>query len=305
MSEGSDRREQPTRPTEPAAPAGAERAPEGESAAPDIPRSALELVIRRAVELSLTERDSQERLSEEEVVRVATEVGLPAHLARQALYERPILDSASGPFDRWFGGGIVSASRTIPAADADRLRRRLEDYLGGHEYLQLVRRRGGRLFFVPADDAISTLARGLFRPSRRYQLARARRVLVDVRALDENASHVQIATDFSQQRRSAAKTAVGAGGILALAIGGVSAAVVASGAPPGVLGTIGEVGAFLGMSGASLAGIVRLAGRNFRNRMLEAKTELDGLLDRAEHGERLEPPPAPWRRRLQQRLGGG
>jgi hypothetical protein len=35
-----------------------------------------------------------------------------------------------------------------------------------------------------------------------------------------------------------------------------------------------------------------------------AKFEVTGLLDRLEHGERLEPPPAPWRRRLQLRLFG-
>lgn len=277
---------------------------EPETQVPAIPRSDLELVIRRAVELSLTERDAQERLSEEEVVRVAIEVGLPAHLARQALYERPILQATPGAFDRWFGGSIVTASRAIPAADADRLRRRLEEYLGTHEYLQLVRRRGGRLFFTPAEDTISMLARGLFRPSRRYQLARARRVMVDVRALDGTSSHVQIATDFAEQRKSAARGAVIGGSIAGLAVAGTSAALVAFNAPPGIVGTVAGIGALAGMGGLTLGGIVRLAGRSFRQKMAEARTELEGLLDRAEHGERLEPPPPPWRRRLQQRMRG-
>lgn len=269
-----------------------------------IARSDLEGVIRRAVELSLTERDAQERLSEEEVVRVATEVGLPAHLARQALYERPALSARVRPYDRWFGDGIVTASRAIPAADADRLRRRLEEYLSTHEYLQLVRRRSGRLYFMPADDTISKLARGLFRPSRRYQLSRARRVAVDVRALDDTSSHVQIATDFEEQRKSAAQVATGAGGMLALALGGAATALVAFNMPTGLPAVVAEVGTFLGVTGASLAGMIRLAGRSFRNRMAGARTELEGLLDRAEHGEQLEPPPPPWRRRLQQRMRG-
>jgi hypothetical protein len=38
--------------------------------------------------------------------------------------------------------------------------------------------------------------------------------------------------------------------------------------------------------------------------MKDARTELESLLDRAEHGERLEPPPAPWRRRLQMKFLG-
>ena len=38
--------------------------------------------------------------------------------------------------------------------------------------------------------------------------------------------------------------------------------------------------------------------------MDEARVELEGLLDRAERGEPLEPPPAPWRKRLQMRMLG-
>lgn len=300
MSERPERQE----PEAPAAPKRDDVQGDTEAQPPAIVRADLEAVIRRAVELSLTEREAQEQLSEDEVIRIATEVGLPAHLARQALYERPLLDSPEAPLDGWFGRGIIAASRSIPRADADRLRRRLEDYLSTHEYLQLVRRRGGRLFFVPAEDTISALARGLFRPSSRYQLARARRVLVDVRSLDESSSHVQIATDYSQQRQSAARGAAIGGGIAGVALGGLGAALIAVQAPPGIVAGIAEIGAFLGIGAATVASTLRIAGRGFKRRMAEARTELEGLLDRAEHGERLEPPPAPWRRKLQQRLRG-
>jgi hypothetical protein len=262
-------------------------------------------VIRRAVELSLSERDAEEQLTEEEVVRVATEVGLPARLARQALYELPSLSSTPDFWDPIFGGPIISSARAIERADADRLRRRLEEYLSAHEYLQLVRRKGGRLFFVPADDTISSLARGLLRPKSRYQLARARRVVVDVRTLDEKSSHVQIATDFSQQRGTAARQSAVTGGIIGTALGGLAAGLIAISSDPSFATYAGEVAAFVGVAGGTITGAVRLAGRQFRRRMLEAKLELDGLLDRAEHSERLEPPPAPWRRLLQQRLRGG
>jgi hypothetical protein len=261
-------------------------------------------VIRRAVELSLSDRDADEQLTEDEVVRVATEVGLPARLARQALYELPTLSSPPDFWDRIFGAPIVSSARAIERTDADRLRGRIEDYLSAHEYLQLVRRRGGRLFFVPAEDTISSLARGLLRPKSRYQLARSRRVVVDVRTLDEKSSHVQIATDFSQQRSSAARQSMVTGGIVGSALGGLAAGLVALNSDPSLITTAGEVAAFLGVAGGALTGVVSLAGRQFRRRMLEAKLELEGLLDRAEHGERLEPPPAPWRRRLQQRFRG-
>jgi hypothetical protein len=84
-----------------------------------IARRDLETVIRRAVDLSLAERDEEERLSEDEVVRVATELGLPARLARQALYERPALATTPSRFDRWFGDAILSSTRAVPL-DADR-----------------------------------------------------------------------------------------------------------------------------------------------------------------------------------------
>ena len=259
-------------------------------------------MIRRAVELSLSERDAEEHFTEEEVVRVATEVGLPARLARQALYELPALSSPPDFWERMFGGPIVSSARAIERADADRLRRRLEDYLSASEYLQLVRRKGGRLFFVPADDTISSLARGLLRPKSRYQLARARRVVVDVRTLDERSSHVQIATDFSQQRGSATRQSALTGGIIGAALGGLAAGLIALNSDPSLVTSAGQVAAFLGVAGGTFTGTLRLAGRQFRRRMLEAKLELDGLLDRAEHGDRLEPPLAPWRRMLQQRF---
>lgn len=282
----------------------------GEVAAPStdvdgptaIARRDLETVIRRAVDLSLAERDEEERLSEDEVVRVATELGLPARLARQALYERPALPATPSRFDRWFGDAILSSTRAVPL-DADRLRRRIEDYLTTYEYLHVVRRRGGRVFLVPADDAISSLARGLFRPGSRHPLSRARRVVLDVRWLDENGSHVQVATDFGEQRKSAVRGAIIGGGVVAGAAGSIAAA-VAYAAGPALPGAIPELTAFAGAFAGSMWGMLRLSGHRFRQFMQEAKLELDGLLDRAEHGDRLEPPPAPWRRRLEAKLRG-
>jgi hypothetical protein len=291
------------------APSPAPAAPAPEPAAADaeantsIARSDLESVIRRAVDLSLAEHDGEERLTEDEVVRVATELGLPERLARQALYEMPALDAAPSAFTSTFGTAIVAASRCVPG-DALRVRDRIEDYLGGHEYLRLLRRRSGRLHFVPAEDTLSSLARGLLRPRSRYHLARARRVVLDVRPLDDQSSHVQIATDFTEQRRSAIQSAF-VGGTFVAAVGAGLGALVAHGltafaVPSNLPEIVGAAGGF----GASMWGAVKYAGYRFRSRMLEAKTELDGLLDRAEHGDRLEPPPAPWRRRLQQRMQG-
>jgi hypothetical protein len=47
-----------------------------------------------------------------------------------------------------------------------------------------------------------------------------------------------------------------------------------------------------------------MAARDFRSRLGLARRELAHLLDRVETGQRLEPPPPPWRRNLQERLFG-
>jgi hypothetical protein len=269
-----------------------------------IGREEFEVVIRRAAELALSaETEGEDRLSEAEIVRIGGELGLPAHHVRQALYELPELHSEESMFGRVFGPAVVSAARPIPG-DAALLLRRIEDYLVTREYLQVVRRRPDRVFFMPADDTLSALARGLTRPGSRFHLARARRAALSSRALGDGRTHVQIATDFSDQRRQGIRAAVAAGVLGGLVLGGAGAAAVTAIGMPGVFETTGQVlAAAAGLAGGVYVSVRSTAAR-FRARMQAARVELEGLLDRAEQGERLEPPPAPWRRRLQMRFLG-
>ncbi len=285
----------------PAGPKAPTPAVQPEVDAPAIMRQELEVVIRRAVELSLAERDSEEGLSEDEVLRVAAEVGLPARLARQALYERPLLSAQPSRFEDTFGNPIVTASRVI-TEPPDKLRRRLEDYFATYEYLQVVRRRSTQTALAPAEDTISSIARGLLRPSSRFQVSRAKRVVLSVRGLDEDQAHVQIATDFDAQRRESIKGSFLGGTAVGVVVGAGAAVLTAVAGVPGIPAPLPEMVAFAGGFSATLWGMVRLVGRSFRNRMRDAKIELEGLLDRAEHADRLEPPPSPWKRRLQARF---
>lgn len=200
-----------------------------------VSRPAFREVIRRAAELSLSDADADDDLTEDEVIRIATELGLPEHHVQRALFELPELRVQPRWSDRHYGSPVFSATRVI-AGDAGRTLRRIEDYLITREYLQLVRRRGDTLAFVPADDTISSLARAVLRPHSRHIVARASRVVVGSHAIPGKGTHVR--------------------------------------------------------------------AKRFRNRVHAAKYELVSLLDRLEHGERLDPPPAPWRRKLQLRLFG-
>jgi hypothetical protein len=265
-----------------------------------IVRADFEAVIRRAFEMSLTEADADEKLSEEEVIRIATELGLSAKHARQALYELPELESPPSIFEKQFGPAVISSSRAVPG-DAHNTLRRLEDYLHTREYLQVVRRRQGRLLFMPADDTISYLARGMLRPSHRFQLSRARHVALTARPLDGANTHVQIATDMSDQRKRSIRTGLVGGTIGGIVVGGISAFLAGVHGPEAAAPVLAAAMFAAGL-GATVTTTLSATAARFKARMAAARLELDGLLDRAERGEALEPPAAPWRRRLQLKM---
>ena len=279
-------------------PAAPERPEQG------ITRTQLELVIRRAVELYAGEADAEDRLSETEVLRVAEELGLPAHHVRQALYELPRSEDDPGLIDRWYGPHAVVGTRVVSATPGT-VMNRLEDYLVTREFLQVLRKQGGKAVLHPADDAISNVARAVRRPQRQWQIARARRVFVEVRPMPGETAHVRLELDLAPQRSKAVT-----GGIVGGAIVGLP---LAAGAffPVGhmlfpVLGDAAAYGAGLvagaGVFGASVAAGIAIARERFRSRIDNARVELAGLLDRLEGGDRLDPPPAPWLRSLRSRI---
>ncbi|MGH7503839.1 MAG: hypothetical protein ACREL7_19090 [Longimicrobiales bacterium] len=284
-------------------------APAGTGAKPDetraITRRDFEAVIRRAAELSANEAEegAEETLSEDEVVRIAAELGLPMHNVRRALYELPETEGAAATADSWFGPTMLTATRVVPA-HADVMRRRLEDYLTTREYLQVVRHREGRMVLMPAEDAISQVARGLLRPSRRFHLARARRVVMGVRPLDDTKAHVQIVTDMGDQRKTAVRTGAFFGITGGLVAGGVGAALASTIGLPPIAESAVQIAAFATGFGGTLAGAIAATRAAFRSKLRAARVELEGLLDRAETSDRLDPPAAPWQRRLQKRFLG-
>ncbi len=264
-----------------------------------ITRPQLELVIRRAVELYAAQTDADERLSEDEVLRIGKELGLPAAIVRQAIYEAPA-PAAESIVDRWFGAAAVSVSRAVQLPEGD-VASRLEEYLATREYLVLRRRQHSLTIFEPAEDTISKMARALSRPARSWYLARSRQVVLAVRNLEEGRTHVRIDMDLGNRRReTVAEGLVGAGAV-GLAVGAIAGVSVGFGLVD-VLGqtAAAAAGALAGLGGLTggFTAIVAAVGKNFRRRLDAARLEVEGLLDRLERGERLEPPPAPWRRRF-------
>ncbi|HEX6693080.1 MAG TPA: hypothetical protein VF035_00075 [Longimicrobiales bacterium] len=269
-----------------------------------VARADLEAVIRRAVELAHVQGDVEEQLSEAELVRIGTELGLPAAQVRQALYEQPQLRITPRWYDRWFEQPLVTASRVVPAK-ADRTLANLEEYISAREYMQLVRKRGGELSFIPAEDAISRMARSLSRSGRRYHIGNARRVIVSVDPLEAERSHVKIEADLEAQRKSIVSTGLIAGSVVGTLTGLIPSGLFLFGDAGHAITTAIAVATSMGVSvGAGVGISMKIAANTYHEKMRALRRDIDGLLDRAEHRERLEPPPAPWRRSLAARFFG-
>lgn len=276
-----------------------ESAPQNEQS---VSRRGIEVVIGRAVELSLREKDADEQISEEELVRIAEELGLAPRHVRQALYEQPV-EEAQGFLDRHFGRVNITVTRSV-RIDPSTAHRRLEEYLVTREYLQLRRRQGPNAYFEPADDAISSIARTFSRPSNRFQLARAQKAYLTVRSLEPGWSHVRLELSFPDKRRNEVTMATA----LVVILGGLGATIagavgVGFGSLAGEAGMVigGIAGGTVGFGGA-VAAVFTGFRASFQRWRSRTRDEADALLDRLEHGETLQPPPSPWMRRLQQKL---
>lgn len=272
----------------------------GADTAGPISRPQIEAVIRRAAELYAAETASDDGISEAELIRIASELGLPARLVRQALYETPAAHAEPSLLDRLCGPGEISIARVVPN-EAELTRKRLEEYLVTREYFQVTRRQLGQAWFIPADDLVSRIVRSISRPARRFHIPKARGIALAVNPLEEGRAHVRIDLNYGSVR----KDSLIVGGVLGaipvgLAVGGILAGTIDA-----VAGPIGAAGVFAalgsGMIASASAGIA-LAAAHFRRLRRLAGGEVEHLLDRIETGERLDPPLPPWRRRLQAQL---
>ena len=273
-----------------------------------ITRRDLQMVIRRAAELYTSDADEDDRLTEEEVLRIADELGLPGRHVRQALFELPTARDrpAEGRITRWYGDPGIQGTRLV-AGPPEQVLDRLEDYLVTREFLQVLRRQGPRATFTPAEDAISNVARAVRRPQRQWQIARSRRVHVEVRSISDAESHVRLELDMHDQRRSAIISGIAGGAILGLPLAagvGLPVGHVIGDIAGDLAGWATAAAAGAGTLGASISGGLALARSRFHVRLDSARTEVAALLDRLQGGRKLDPPPAPWLRSLRSRIAG-
>lgn len=269
-----------------------------------VTRRDLPAVVKRAAELAAMEGDAEEQLPEEEVVRIAAELGLSERHVRQALLEGVQAEEDLTFLDRQLGVPRIMATRAVPMTP-EQARAALEDYLITREYLRPIRKQSVSTTFEPADDAVSTVARAFSR-SKKHCLAAAQGVELTVRELQPGWAHVRLKATYPDVRKTHVAGAAAGGIFLGGTLGsaaGVAVGVLASGALADPVSI--ALGAATGLSvmGAAAAGFWKIARNNYRNWRERTINEANGVLDRLEKGDELRPPPAPWLRKLQLRLG--
>lgn len=270
----------------------------------DITRRDLPAVVKRAAELAELEGDAEEAISEEEVVRIAAELGLSERHVRQALFEGPREEPEPSLLDRQLGVPRFMATRAVPLTP-EQTRRALEDYLVTREYLQIVRRQALSTSFEPADDAVSKLARSFSR-SKKHCLGSAEGVDITARELQPGWTHVRLRAVYPDKRKSELIGAGIASVFMGVPIGAFTTVIFGGLAATGLGEPAGlAVGAATGMAAFTATTVAFFASVRSRYRRWRERTliEAESILDRLEKSDELRPPAAPWLRKLQLKLG--
>jgi hypothetical protein len=261
-------------------------------------RREFDAVIRRAAELATSDSESAEgALTEEELFRIASEVGLSERHVRAALSDVRSGVESGTLVDRVFGPSHVRASRVVPLAP-EVVSDSLDDFLTSTQLLQRVRRTATMLQYRPAVDWASQLARAASFRSRKHYIASARSVEIQLTPVEGGRTRVELLIEPGTRHDDAAGALIG-GGAAGLSLGGVAGWGITTVAPLAV-----------GVAGGGLlavgvwAGITWAVGVSHKRKVSEVRTEMEGVLDTLERGDSLEPPPPSWRKWVRRHFHG-
>jgi hypothetical protein len=260
----------------------------------DLPRTSLERVLARAVELQHRSGDEpSDVISEARLEEIAREVGLDVQHVRQALAEEraqvPMMPSGGGTLLEAIGPASVGAQRTV-AGTPETLLRHIESLLPRSEYMTCVRRTRDRLVWEPRRDPFGNFLRSLGSGGRRFDLVRVDQLVVSATAIDDTRSVLRFDAVMDGARRSA-RSGVAALAAVLLILGLMVAMPLLF-----VAGVVPQLAAMLAALYAAIAGGAtwltwRGLTRQFRRMAGRVQQRIEYLLDEAEHG-RLEPPPS-------------
>jgi hypothetical protein len=244
-----------------------------------ITREQLERIIQRAAELQAGEMDTGEGMTEQELLKLGSDVGIPGRFLRQAMYEEGAGARVpeKGLLAKWFGPGTVGAGRVVPG-DKAQIEAALGRWMIEDEALTVKRRLPDRTVWEKQRGFFAEMKRGFGAGGRGYVLAKANDVSAAVTELESGYCHVELSADVSLLRNGAIRTGVASSGALVVLGGGaltLASAVVVAPVAVG-LGVI-----LLGATAAAPP----LAGRMQKARSAQVQLALEQVLDRLEHGE--------------------
>src|SRR3989454_11900170 len=223
-----------------------------------VTREALERIIKRAAELQAGEHDVGDGLTNNEVLALGKEVGVPDRYLRQAMLEeqtRVAPEVATGTWAWLTGPRSIVAYRVVPG-DRATVERELSRWMTEQELLQPKRHFADRTSWEPKAGALASIQRALA-GRRRYSLAQAGEVSAQVVQLEPGFCFVRLEADVRQQRTKRITGATVMAG-LGWGVAGGNALIAPPLAPPRALMVLPGVGLAVGGGG----GAAPYPGRN-------------------------------------------
>jgi hypothetical protein len=248
-----------------------------------IDRAALDRIIQRAAELQTGERELGDEMTEEQVLALGRDVGIPARYLQQALIEERVrtAPAESRWLDRTIGAAIVTADRVVMGS-ADLQEQVLLDWMDRNEHLTVQRHQDGRITWeqMGGFQAVMRAAAALGGGGPRPMLGKAEVVSATITPLEAGYCHVQLSAELRSTR-----TAYIGGAAAIVSVGAAATAVLAvlAAFPPILL---------LPLPAALAAGYA--ATRPYAGVAERARLGLERALDQLQRrGDRPLPPPPP------------
>jgi hypothetical protein len=191
-----------------------------------IDRAALDRIIRRAAELQTGEHEIADALTEDQVLALGRDVGIPARYLQQALIEERVRAEPleSRWLDRTIGAAAVTADRVVMGS-ADLHEQALLAWMDQSEHLVVQRHQAGRITWEQMGSfqaALRTSAAAITGGAR-AMLGKAGVVGATITPLEAGYCHVQLHADLRMTRgaligSAAAIASVGAAATIVLGV---------------------------------------------------------------------------------------
>jgi hypothetical protein len=170
-----------------------------------IDRATFERVLQRAAELQASSRDIGEGLSEEEILALGKDVGIPDQYLRQALLEERThgdVPAPEGMLDQVFGRADLSAERVVQGSE-EAIANAISRWLEKQEHMVVQRAALGRITYEPMES----FARGMRRMGAMFGGARIKPYLEKVELvtatitpLESGFYHVRLSASLRNSR---------------------------------------------------------------------------------------------------------